>query len=166
MHKDKSRWHIDKWRQRQCRTNDDNSRCGHGNDLSLAPKPNAICKFVLYLHWRQLNGSDVGGVYHGLGPVGSVGQQALPLLWQSGELLLPWIEACVDPVLKVRRSGDFQPFLLLSKHAGKPWQTWQPKGKACLHCSEIRLDNIRKIIYLEPLWLDSFKATWSYLKIK
>lgn len=60
--------------------------------------------FRPYLHWCQLDWGDVGGVHHGLGAVGSVRQQALPLLRQPGELLLPGVEACVDPVLKVRRS--------------------------------------------------------------
>lgn len=59
---------------------------------------------VMYLHWCQLYGGNVGGVHHGLGPIGSVCQEALPLLWQAGELLLPWVEARVDPVLEVRRS--------------------------------------------------------------
>lgn len=58
----------------------------------------------LYLHWCQLDGGDVGGVHHGLWAVGSVRQEALPLLWQPGELLLPRIEARVDPVLKIRWS--------------------------------------------------------------
>lgn len=76
------------------------------------------------LHWCQLDGGDVGGVHHGFGPVGGVRQEALPLLRQPGELLLPRVEARVDPVLKVRRGGDLQPFLLLPKHAGTPWHTW------------------------------------------
>lgn len=93
----------------------------------ICPQFDALCPFTLYLHWCQLDGGDVGGVHHGLGPVGSVRQEALPLLRQSGELLLPRVEARVDPVLKVRRSGDLQPFLLLPKHAGKPWQTWRTR---------------------------------------
>lgn len=76
---------------------------GHDNDLSSELRPDALCIFVLYLHRRQLDGGDVRGVHHGLGPVGSVSQQALPLLRQPGELLLPGVEARVDPVLKVRR---------------------------------------------------------------
>lgn len=83
--------------------------------------------FKLYLHGRQLNGGDVGGINHRLGPVGSVCQQALPLLRQPGELLLPRVEAGVDAMLKVRRSRDLQPFLLLPKHAGKSWKTWKSK---------------------------------------
>lgn len=91
----------------------------------------------MYLHWCQLYGGNVGGVHHGLGPIGSVCQEALPLLWQAGELLLPWVEARVDPVLEVRRSWDLQPFLLLPKHAGKPWQTWQPQKKKKHTCINI-----------------------------
>lgn len=83
--------------------------------------------FKLYLHGCQLNGGDVGGINHRLGPVGGVCQQALPLLRQPGELLLPRVEACVDAVLKVRRSRDLQPFLLLPKHAGKSWKTCKTK---------------------------------------
>lgn len=64
----------------------------------------ALCPLTLYLHWCQLDGGDVGGVHHRLWAIGSVRQQALPLLWQTGELLLSRVEACVDPVLKVRRS--------------------------------------------------------------
>lgn len=84
----------------------------------IRPQLDALCPFILYLHWCQLDGRDVRGVHHGLGPVGSVRQEALPLLRQPGELLLPGVEARVDPVLEVRRSGDLQPFLLLAKHAG------------------------------------------------
>lgn len=94
-------------------------------DLSPVLRPDVHCPVTLYLHGSQLDGGDVGGVHHGLRPVGSVRQEALPLLRQPGELLLPRVEARVDPVLEVRRSGDLQPFLLLTKHAGKPWQTWQ-----------------------------------------
>lgn len=80
-----------------------------------------------YLHGCQLNGGDVRGVNHRLGPVGSVRQQALPLLRQPRELLLPRVEARVDAVLEVRGSRDLQPFLLLPKHAGKPWRSWKTK---------------------------------------
>lgn len=73
-------------------------------DLSPVYKLVDLCPFTLYLHWCQLDGGDVGGVHHGLWAVGSVRQEALPLLWQPGELLLPWIKARVDPVLKIRRS--------------------------------------------------------------
>lgn len=90
-------------------------------------------KDKLYLHGRQLNGGDVRGVNHRLGPVGSVRQQALPLLRQPGELLLPRVKARVDAVLKVRRSWDLQPFLLLPKHAGKPWKTWKTKWRRCIN---------------------------------
>lgn len=89
----------------------------------------ALCLLTLYLHWCQLDGGDVGGVHHRFWAIGSVRQQALPLLRQPGELLLSRIKACVDPVLKVRRSGDLQPFLLLPKHAGKPLETWQTKKR-------------------------------------
>lgn len=77
---------------------------GNDNDLSTVLRPDALCPFTLYLHWCQLNGCNVGGVHHGFGTVGSVCQEALPLLWQPSELLLPWVEACVDPVFKVRWS--------------------------------------------------------------
>lgn len=73
-------------------------------DLSPVLRPDVHCPFTLYLHWCQLDGRDVGGVHHGLRTVGSVRQEALPLLRQPGELLLPWVKARVDPVLKVRRS--------------------------------------------------------------
>lgn len=89
--------------------------------------------FKVYLHGGQLDGGDVGGVHHGLGPVGRVCQQALPLLRQPSELLLPRVEACVDAVLKVRRSRDLQPFLLLPKHAGKSWITWKTKQRLCMN---------------------------------
>lgn len=89
-------------------------------------------KDKLYLHGRQLNGGDVRGVNHRLGPVGSVRQQALPLLRQPGELLLPRVEARVDAVLKVRWGRDLQPFLLLPKHAGKPWKIWKTKWRLCI----------------------------------
>lgn len=78
------------------------------------------CALNSYLHGCKLDGGDVGGVHHGLRPVGGVGQEALPLLRQPRELLLPWIEARVDPVLEVGRGRDLQPFLLFTKHAGKP----------------------------------------------
>lgn len=99
--------------------------------IQIGPQLEALCAFTLYLHWCQLNGGDVRGVHHGLGAVGSVRQQALPLLRQPGELLLPWVEACVHPVLKVRWSRDLQPFLLLPKHAGKPLETWGTKVERC-----------------------------------
>lgn len=89
--------------------------------------------FKVYLHGGQLDGGDVGGVHHGLGPVGCVCQQALPLLRQPGELLLPRVEARVDAMLKVRWSRDLQPFLLLPKHAGKSWKTWKTKGRLCMN---------------------------------
>lgn len=54
---------------------------GRGNDSFLALRADTVFVFVLYLHWCQLYGGDVGGVHHGLWPVGSVRQQALPLLW-------------------------------------------------------------------------------------
>lgn len=96
--------------------------------------------FTLYLHWCQLDGGDVGGVHHGLGAVGSVGQKALPLLRQPCELLLSWVEARVDPVFKVGRSWDLQPFLLFPKHAGKPWQSWPKREKRWGSTMEITTD--------------------------
>lgn len=69
---------------------------------------------------KYLHGRDVGGVHHGLGPVGRVGQQTLPLLRQAGELLLLRVEAGVDAVLEVRRSRDLQTLLLLPKHPERP----------------------------------------------
>lgn len=72
-----------------------------------------------HLHGSQLDGGDVGGVHHGLRPVGRVRQQALPLLRQPGELLLARIEARVHAVLEVGRSRDLQPLLLLPKHVRK-----------------------------------------------
>lgn len=97
--------------------------------IMISLKLDALCLLLLYLHWCQLNGGDVGGIHHGLGPVGGVRQQALPLLRQPGELLLPRVKARVDPVLEVRRSGDLQPFLLLPKHAGKAVETWETKER-------------------------------------
>lgn len=111
--------------------------------MVTCPQLEALCPFTLYLHGRQLNGGDVGGVHHGLGAVGSVGQQALPLLWQPRELLLPRVEACVDPMLKVRRSGDLQPFLLLPKHAGKSLETWRNHRRELdVKCFNYRADQM------------------------
>lgn len=88
----------------RCKKDKVSKKTENDNDLSTVLRFDALCPFTLYLHWCQLDGGDVGRVHHGLGAVGSVRQEALPLLRQPRELLLPRVEARVDPVLKVRRS--------------------------------------------------------------
>lgn len=85
--------------------------------------------FARYLHRRQLDGSDAWGIHHRLGPVCRVRQQAVPLLRQPRELLLPVVKASVNPVLEVRGPGNFQPFLLLAEHGGKIWKSHKETGR-------------------------------------
>lgn len=99
-------------------------RAGWWFSLKLAGA--AVCSHS-HLHGSQLDGGDVGGVHHGLRPVGRVRQQALPLLRQAGELLLARVEARVHAVLEVGRSRDLQPLLLLPEHAAKAVETWGRK---------------------------------------
>lgn len=82
-----------------------------------------------YLHRSQLDGSDAWGIHHGLWPVGRVCQQTVPLLGQPRELLLPVVEAGVDPVLEVGGPGNLQPFLLFPEHGGQIWRSHREKGK-------------------------------------
>lgn len=89
--------------------------------------------FARYLHRRQLDGSDAWGIHHRLGPVGRVRQQAVPLLRQPRELLLPVVKASVNPVLEVRGPGNFQPFLLLAEHGGKIWRSHGERKKNHLY---------------------------------
>lgn len=87
-----------------------------------------------YLHGRQLDGRDAGGVHHGLGPVGRVCQQAVPLLGQARELLLLWVKPGMDPVLKVRWARYFDLFLFLSKHDAETWEMQTEKMKLFISC--------------------------------
>lgn len=95
-----------------------------GSWLSLKLAGASVCSHS-YLHGSQLDGGYVGGVHHGLGSVGRVRQQALPLLRQAGELLLARVEARVHAVLEVGRGRDLQPLLLLPEHDGKAVETWK-----------------------------------------
>jgi len=61
----------------------------------------------------RLHGGDDGGVDEGLGPLGRVLDQRLPLPRQPHKLLLLLVEVGVHAVLEVRRSRDLHAGLLL-----------------------------------------------------
>lgn len=74
------------------------------------------------------------GVMHegstmGFGRLAVSASKTVPLLRQPRELLLPVVEASVDPVLEVGGPGNFQPFLLFPEHGGKICRSHRETGK-------------------------------------